>query len=222
MTRKILWFVNIGIFAVFFNLIFFLSIENYSATRWISYAGIMIAFFCNSIALFTSPNSRDVVVHSYTRLMLTTSYFILEIIFGLLFILINNDSYIFPLIVQGGIFVFYGTWFTFLMLAEDSSVNSDIKQRQDFQFYKRASAEMEDIISNISDRNLSKMVEKAYDAVKGMQPVGFSSTQCVENDILLNISLLRNNLNEGKEVSSEIDKIRKLVSDRNRTINSNQ
>ena len=98
--RTILYVLLFAFFTILFNVVFFFCVTNYTTTRWIGYTGITLAYIFFIITCFSIPDAKGGAVYGYPKIYIGFSTFLGEFSTGLLFILVNNDSFIFPLIVQ--------------------------------------------------------------------------------------------------------------------------
>ena len=169
MKRTILVVLYFLIFPIVFAVSFFFAISNFTATRWVCFAGIMLSYAFLVMTFCSFPKAKGGVVYGYPKTTVGLSFFIVEFLVGLLFILINNDSYVFPMVVQAIIVGLYLSTYIILMVTEDHSIESDRIDAKNIFFVKNASYSLEETMRKMSDREQIKMVESLYDAVRNSQ-----------------------------------------------------
>ena len=157
------------IFPILFNVIFFFSISNFTPTRWISYAGIHLAYLFYQLSVCSIPKVNGGAVYGYPKILIALSLFFAELIVGVIFILINNNSYVFPLVVQALIVSGKISFYLLLMLSESHSIESDRIDAKNIHFIKNASYNLENTLKLVSDQKLYKTIETLHDAVKSAQ-----------------------------------------------------
>lgn len=99
---SILWTLLNSIFLIVFNLLFFLlgNVESFTTSVWISYGFIHFAYF---VLLFTPLLVRKSEVEADYQIplyLITGTYFLIEFIAGITFILIAPETVKLTLIVQ--------------------------------------------------------------------------------------------------------------------------
>ena len=125
----ILWTLLNSLFLIVFNLLFFLlgNVESFTTSVWISYGFIHFAYF---VLLFTPLLVRKSEVDTdYRRplYLITGTYFLIEFIVGITFILIAPEKVKLTLIVQVILAaVFLGFLLTHL-IANEYTANSHVK-----------------------------------------------------------------------------------------------
>lgn len=102
MKKAIIVFLIMLVFLAMFNILFFIILGfNNSSGIWISYAAIHIAFlFIPTSSLFTRTMKKSIKPVIMSFYLWNSIYFIIELIVGITFIVLNPISYIIPLIVQ--------------------------------------------------------------------------------------------------------------------------
>lgn len=127
---SILWTLLNSLFLIVFNLLFFLlgNVESFTTSVWVSYGFIHFAYF---VLLFTPLLVRKSEVETdYRRplYLITGTYFLIEFIVGITFILIAPEKVKLTLIVQiilAGVFL--GCLLTHL-IANEYTANSHVKK----------------------------------------------------------------------------------------------
>ena len=126
---SILWTLLNSLFLIVFNLLFFLlgNVESFTTSVWISYGFIHFAYF---VLLFTPLLVRKSEVETdYRRplYLIAGTYFLIEFIVGITFILIAPEKVKLTLIVQVILVaVFLGFLLTHL-IANEYTANSQVK-----------------------------------------------------------------------------------------------
>ena len=184
MKRLLLWLSFFGIFAAIFSTLFFTFVEIYTPTRWISYSLIHLTGGLLILNLYSFPQVRGGVIFGYAKRNLAFSIFLVELILGTLFIIINNDNYIFPLLCQAIVFGINFAQYIVLLSAELHSKNLDAQDRQNIAFIKEASLILQSSVKNCEDWQLAKKIEMLLDSVKSSQIKYLPEAAGMEQDFL--------------------------------------
>lgn len=197
-----------SIFVVVFNVIFFMFCDSFSATRWISYVIIHLAYGIKVYTCMKMPNAKGSAVYGYPRIYIASIYFISELIIGILFILINNDSPKYPFLVQFILFALFIIIFLILVIADKHSIANDQEDSCNIYFIKDASYRLSETMSQINDRELQKNVEKLYDAVRSAQVKTIPEVADMEAKLMYAIDSICSSALTGKK-----DEVKELVAE---------
>lgn len=166
MKRVILSVIFFCIFTAIFSSLFFTFVDDYSATRWISYILIHLAWVVLIINFYQFPEVEGGVIFGYAKQRMAYILFVVELLLGVLFIFINNDSYVIPVLFQAIPFLLNMAGYIALMSSESHSKAADRQDAQNRAFMREASTVLESTMKFCTDWNLSKKIETLLDAVK--------------------------------------------------------
>lgn len=187
MKRKILWWINISIFLILFSFLFFyLTKGEYSATRICSYIFIVLSYICGPILYFTT-SSRDAAyeVYAYPKLLITLLFFIASFSVGIIFMILNNESPIIPLLAEGTIIAIFVVAITFILISEDASIKDNLKSKANSKFRDECVSTCELIWRGISPqdtRNLRRF-SKIQNVVKTLRSAAGDDLGEIDSEI---------------------------------------
>ena len=218
---KIFWYLLDSIFLIVFNLYFFLlkGIEQ-PASVWISYASIHLAYFM----LLITPSfvRKGSVSADYGRplFVITTSYFFLALIVGVVFIAFSPESITVALLVQVTIAAIFAILLLTNLIANEHTADNVEKREAELKYVKEASSQLHSLINQLSDKKLQKLVEKAYDLIHSSQVKSSIKVQTIEQDVFNEISVLTDLVKNKKfeSIEDEVNKICNLAEERNRQL----
>ena len=218
---KIFWYLLDSIFLIVFNLYFFLlkGIEQ-PASVWISYASIHLAYFM----LLITPSfvRKGSVSADYGRplFVITTSYFFLALIVGVVFIALSPESITVALLVQVTIAAIFAILLLTNLIANEHTADNVEKHEEELKYVKESSSKLNAILNQISDNTIRKKVEKAYDLIHSSQVKSSYKVKSIEQDVIDEIDKLENALkqNNFETIQLIVDKICNLANERNRQL----
>jgi len=218
---KIFWYLLDSIFLIVFNLYFFLlkGIEQ-PASVWISYASIHLAYFM----LLITPSfvRKGSVSADYGRplFVITTSYFFLALIVGVVFIAFSPESITVALLVQVTIAAIFAILLLTNLIANDHTADNIERHEVELKYVKESSSKLDSLLKQISDNAISKKVEKAYDLIHSSQVKSSNNVKSIEQDVISEIDNLEKALqkNNFENIQMIVDKICNLANERNRQL----
>jgi signal transduction histidine kinase len=219
-TKKF-WHMLDLIFLIVFNLYFFLlkGVEN-PASVWISFASIHFAYLILLITPFIVRKGSVSADYGRPLFVITTSYFFLALIVGVVFIVISPEVITVALLVQVTIAAIFAILLlTNLIAIEHTAVNIE-RHEVELKYVKESSSRLEALLKQISDNSLRKKVEKAYDLIHSSQVKSTYDVKSIEQDVISEIDNLEKALqkNNFDNIQMIVDKICSLANDRNRQL----
>lgn len=224
MKRKILWWINISIFLILFSFLFFyLTKGEYSATRICSYIFIVLSYICGPILYFTT-SSRDAAyeVYAYPKLLITLLFFIASFSVGIIFMILNNDSPIIPLLAEGTIIAIFVVAITFILISEDASIKDNLKSKANSKFRDECVSTCELIWRSISPQDTEnlRLLSKIQNAVKTLRVAAEADSGEIDFEIREILKSIRNSVSSRNGIKEEdVTKLVSLCNDRNYIVN---
>ena len=218
---KIFWYLLDSIFLIVFNLYFFLlkGIEQ-PASVWISYASIHLAYLMLLITPFFVRKGSVSADYGRPLFVITTSYFFLALIVGVVFIAISPESITVALLVQVTIAAIFAILLLTNLIANEYTADNIERHEIELKYVKESSSRLDALLKQISDNAIRKKVEKAYDLIHSSQIKSSSSVKTVEQDVISEIDNLENALKQNniEKIQLTVDKICNLANERNRQL----
>lgn len=224
MKRKILWWINISIFLILFSFLFFyLTKGEYSATRICSYIFIVLSYICGPILYFTT-SSRDAAyeVYAYPKLLITLLFFIASFSVGIIFMILNNESPIIPLLAEGTIIAIFVVAITFILISEDASIKDNLKSKANSKFRDECVSTCELIWMSISPQDTEnlRLLSKIQNAVKTLRVATEADSGEIDFEIREILKSIRNSVSSRNGIKEEdVTKLVSLCNDRNYIVN---
>jgi len=193
MIRKsIFWTLLDSIFLFAFNLSFFIITGlTHTISVWISYAFIHISYIMLLLTpVFTHKNKAKFILGMSVSLI-SYIYFMIDFVCGIIFIIFLSDKFIIPLIVN---IVLLALYLLLLMSVVITNERTDYNLKIhdiEIEYVKTASSKLNNLLSIVEDKNLSKKVEKAYDIISASPVHSNSSVKEIENEILITIDKIK-------------------------------
>lgn len=219
--KNALWILLDLIFLIVFNVVFFvLTGTEHSATVWISYGFIHFAYLMLLITPFLIRKSSSTAVFGFSLYSISSTYFLIVFIMGIIFIVVNPDSYKVCLVTHVIVAGLYAVSLLSNLIANEHTADSIEQHEMELKYVKESSSKLKSILDRTSDRKMKKLVEKAYDTVHSSPVKSNSSVMDLELDVMELIDTLNNMINNADEerVKSLINKIINQAEERNRRL----
>lgn len=219
--KNILWAILDLIFLVVFNVLFFVfGGVNHETSVWISYGFVHFAYIMLIVTPFLIRKSSSASVFGFSLYAISSTYFMITFIVGVLFILIHPDTYKWSLIVQVVITGFYGIMLISHLIANESTADSIERHEIELRYVKDCSSKLKGIMDSVSDRQLKKQIEKVYDTVHSSQIKSNNQVRDIEMVVLDLVDVLLNNVSRGDIVAARttLEKIQINADERNRRL----
>ena len=219
--KNILWIILDLIFLIIFNAIFFvIGGVDHKLSVWISYGVVHFAYFMLLLTPTLTRKGKSSAVFGFSIYTISSCYFLLELIVGVVFILVSPESYKAALLVQLCIAGIYGIALIANMIANEHTAADEEKRQHQIEYVKRASADLKNILESVSDKEAKKKVEKVYDAVDSSPVKSYPNLAQTESQILISINDLRTAVsNDDKDkIISLADLLLITVNERNRQL----
>ncbi len=216
-----LWMMMNLIFLIIFNAMFFmLGGTDHTMSAWISYGFIHFAYFMLLATPFLIRKGKSAAVFGFSLYSISSVYFFIELITGVIFILASPEGYKAAFLVQLCFAGIYAICLISNMIANEHTAEAEEKRQFEIDYVKNATAEMASLLSRISDRETKKKVEKVYDAINSSPVKSHPNVSSLESQILVAITELRNSISEteNKTVQNQADALLTIVNERNRQL----
>ncbi|MDR3295448.1 MAG: hypothetical protein LBT26_06435 [Clostridiales Family XIII bacterium] len=217
----VLWIILDLIFLVIFNAVFFVaSGVGHEASVWISYGFIHFAYLMLLITPGLIRKGTSAAVFGFSLYSVSSIYFLLEFIIGVIFILISPDGYKAALLIQLCVAGIYCITLISQMIANEHTADSEEKRQYQIEYVKKASAELKSLMDSMNDEETKNKVEKIYDALYASPVKSHPGLAQAESQILVGIASLRGYVSAGEkaQIVSSADSLLIAVNERNRQL----
>lgn len=216
-----LWIILDLIFLVIFNVVFLvISGTVHPVSAWISYGFIHLSYITLLITPKLLRKSSSSSVLGFSLYSISSIYFLVEFIIGVIFIFAKSESYKVSLVVQIITFGIYAVMLISHMIANEYTDDNIVRHELELQYVKNCSAQLKGIMNQVEDKNTKRKIEKAYDTLHGSPVRSNTAAKDYELAVMDLIEALEQNI-ERKDLiaaSTTLDKILKNVDERNRRI----
>ena len=182
----ILW----AVLFVLFQVIAFISpgwsgVEKYTASFWIGYVGITIAFVGQLACTYFALKESDLQKTFYNISLITTSYtgLILTLIFGGLCMLLSLLSYWVGTILCAAVLAFNIIAVVKAAIAIDAVSAVDDKIKTQTLFIKSLTVDAESLVTRAKGEAVKAECKKVYEAIRFSDPMSNEGLASIENEI---------------------------------------
>jgi len=216
-----LWVMMDSIFLIIFNALFFvLGGTDHTMSVWISYGFVHFAYFMLLATPFLVREGKSAAVFGFSLYAISSMYFFIELIAGVIFILVSPEGYKATLLVQLCIAGVYAVLLIFNMIANERTAEAEEKRQYEIDYVKKAAGEIASIMNGINDRDTKRKVEKVYDAINASPVKSHPNLLPLESQVLVAITNLRGVIgtNNKENIISQSDALLTMINERNRQL----
>jgi signal transduction histidine kinase len=219
--KNALWLILDLIFLVVFNAFFFLlGGSEHGASVWISYGFIHFAYFLLLLTPLLIRKGKSAAIFGFALYSVSSAYFLIAFITGIVFILIAPDSYTAALLVQLCIAGLYAIILITNLIANESTAEAEEQRQHQLSYVKDASAKLKGLLDSVSDKEVKKKIEKVYDAVYSSPIKSHPELSQMENRILQSIGDLESAVStkNAERIISLSESLLTAINERNRQL----
>lgn len=200
MNRKaILWMLLDLIFLVVFNIVFFVvGGGERHASVWISYAFIHFAYVMTVATPYITKNSKQ-AVFGYSVYAISSVYFLAEFIIGVIFILVNPESFKPALVVQLILAAIYLALLIIFLLANEKTNEALDREETENSYIRSCAARVKALMGRLNERGCDKALENLYDIIHSSPSRSSASVAQIEQQSNVLLSQLETAVNSGEK-----------------------
>lgn len=225
MKKNILWILLDLVFLAIFNTVFFLlGGAEHPASVWISYGFIHFAYLMVLVTPFLIRESSSEAVFGFALYSVSTVYFLVEFVVGLVFIFVKSDSYKAALVIQIIIAGIYAACLISNIIANESTADKAAQHEAEAAYIMQAAAAVKPLIGKMNSEAANKKVEHLYNVLHSSPTKSSTMVQTLEADIERKIALLRKAATDGceNEIIAISEEATALIEERNEVLKSVQ
>ncbi|MDR0876249.1 MAG: hypothetical protein LBN12_08585 [Clostridiales Family XIII bacterium] len=219
--RSVMWIILDLVFVIIFNAIFFLvSGTEHPLPVWISYAFIHFAYLMVILTPRLIRKGKSSAVFGFSLYSVSVSYFFIELIVGVIFILALPENFKVVLVVQ---IVLAGVFLILLisnMIANESTAEAEEKRELEIDYVKNAGSALGALVDMVDDQGAKRKVEAAYDAIKASPVKSHPNLFGLESQIITSISALSDAVStkDAGVITQRADALLMEINERNRQL----
>ena len=218
---NILWTILNLIFLVVFNVLFFvLGGTEHNTSVWTSYGFIHFAYLMLLLTPLLVRDGKSRAMFSYSINSISTVYFMLQFVTGVIFILVAPESNKAALSVQLCLAALFCALLVGHLIANEHTAAAEEKRQPQIAYIKNASAKLRFLLENISDKETKKIVERVYDALYSSPVKSHPDLIQIENRIIQSINELEREVASGRknDIKSIAESLLLYIHERNNLI----
>lgn len=209
------------VFLVVFNCAFFIAGgTDHTASVWISYGFIHFAYVMVLATPFLIRKNSSAVVFGFTLYSISSAYFLLEFVVGLVFVFMKSESCKPALVAQIIITGIYAILLLSHLIANENTANSVERHEKEVAYIKNASSQVKSLIGKSADKKANSEIERAYDMLHSSPSKTAAAVQSTELDVMDRITELENAVSDQNtaRIITIAKEIVALMEERNRKI----
>jgi hypothetical protein len=187
----VLWIILDSIFLILFNALFFvLGGTEHNLSVWLSYAFIHFAYIMLLLTPILIRKGKSTALFGVTIYSISTVYFIVALLVGVVFIFLALDGYRATLLVQLCIAGLYGIILISNMIVNERTADAEEKRQHEILYVKNASVKLKSLSESISDSEIKNKVEQVYNVLYASPVKSHPNLAEIETRILTSINEL--------------------------------
>lgn len=223
--KSVLWILLDLIFLAVFNTVFFVAGgTDHTASVWISYGFIHFAYLMVLVTPFLIRKSSSAAVFGFSLYSISSTYFLLEFVVGLIFIFMKSESYKASLIVQVIVAGIYAVLLLSHLIANEHTADSVERHEEEVAYIKTASSRVKALIGKANDKKANKEIEKAYDTLHSSPSKTVATVRSIESNVMNKVAELEGAVSDQDTATiiTIAGEIVALMEERNRKIRLSQ
>lgn len=219
--KSTLWIILDLIFLAVFNTVFFVAGgSEHTASAWLSYGFIHFSYIMVIITPLLTRKSSSADVFGFSLYSISSTYFIVEFIIGLIFIFINSESYKSALIVQIIIAGIYGILLISHLIANETTADNIERNEYEVAYIKNAASKVKSYMGKSNNRNVNREIEKLYDLLHSSPTKSNVTVRSLEIEISNKIATFEDIMlsSNQENIITLCGEITLLVEERNRKL----
>ena len=212
--------IHLIVLALFNALYFGIGGVNHPASAWISYGFIHFSYVMVIITPYITQKGKDRATYAASMYTITSAYFAIELIVGAIIIIVAPEGHKFSLFSQLIMAAIYLIILFGNMIADEHTAKSVEKHEAELIYVKESCSMLKAIMSDISDKQLYRKIEKAYDLIQSSPVKSATNVLSIESQVISEIDNLGLAVRNGDAtaISASADKIARLANERNRLL----
>ena len=206
------------IFVIIFNAVFFMvgGIEHPSSV-WLSYAFIHFAYLMVILTPVLVRNSSSASVFGFALGSISSTYFFVELVTGIIFIIAKPETLKIPFIVQIILLGIYAVMLLSHMIANENTADHLERHEAELRFVRESASKLKFLMDSTDDVSIKKSIEKAYDVVHASQVKSNIAVRSIESEAMDLIETLTAQVRSGatEQARSTISQLIFTVNKRN-------
>lgn len=205
---------------VSYHIVVFILIKNRGSSFWSAYIFTIIAWillFGNTYYLSQSGGFLvENTILSWSPMTFSLLYVSVQTFFSIIIILIINFNNNISIILQGLLLIIYITLTILVYFGRNIATKQIMDTNTKFTFIDVLNKKLKILQQDVTDPELNIKIEKLLETINYSEPASTASTREVEKEIERDLSNLERSIldNDYTEVSSLIDKMKRLINKR--------
>lgn len=211
MKKNILWILLDLVFLIIFNTIFFVAGgSEHPASVWISYAFIHFSYIMILATPLLIRKSSSSAIFGFSLYSISSVYFFLEFVVGLVFIFMGSESYKAALLTQIIIAGIYAILLLANMIANEHTADNIERHEEEITFIKESSSRVKLLLGKLSDKKVNKELEQLYYLLHSSPAKSINAVKNIEIDVSNRIGELEG-LIRAEDTANSIDICKNII-----------
>ena len=225
MKKKVLLLILESLFVIIFNVMFFLlgGHEGARASRWISYAGIHIAYALMIITPILLKHSKTDTAFGFPISAISAVYFVAEFLLALIFVLFNPVGWKACFLMQLILLAIYAVFVLVLLISDVSAREKEAKKLQTGKFVGDAKDELTAIMKKTRNSDIIAVLDTVREKLEISSLDSVAEALPVEDEFMKQLKRIKVSaeMKDLARVTDDAQDAKELLSKRNSIISQN-
>lgn len=225
MKKKVLLLILESLFVIIFNVMFFLlgGHEGAHASRWISYAGIHIAYALMIITPILLKHSKTDTAFGFPISAISAVYFVAEFLLALIFVLFNPVGWKACFLMQLILLAIYAVFILVLLISDVSAREKEAKKLQTGKFVGDAKDELSAIMKKTRNSDIIAVLDTVREKLEISSLDSVAEALPIEDEFMKQLKRIKVSaeMKDLARVTDDAQDAKELLSKRNSIISQN-
>lgn len=194
---------------VFVALFFVIGGTEHGITCWIGFGATMLAYIMMIAVPLLIPNSLSAYLFGMTSGTITSIFFVVQFVLGLIFMISDFEKWKIALIIEIVMFVIAILFMLQLLQADETTAKKEVKHQQEVYSVKSLVIKSKMIVDRATDSDIKKCVRNVYDELNSCPTSSNPKVKAIDGSIsysldVLNQSVMAGDLNSVKASATSV------------------
>lgn len=182
---------------------------DHGVTCWVGLGFVLFSYCFMMFAPLLTPVSKSTHLFSVTGSSLTSIYFVINLIVGIVFMIWDFEQWKYAVVVEVLLLTVFLVLFLPVLISDETTANKENAQKQDIYAIKTLVTKVKIISGKTTDLEKKKQILKLYDEINSCPSTSNSAVKSIDESIgigleKLEIAVFENNNEDFDELIVEL------------------
>lgn len=201
---------------VFVALLFVIGGTEHRTTCWIGFASIILSYIMMIAVPLLIPNSQSAYLFGMTSGTITSIFFAVQFVLGLIFMISDFEKWKIALIIEIALFVAVIIFMLQLLQTDEVTAKKETKHNQEVYSVKSLAIKAKMIVDRTTDSEIKRCIRNVYDELNSCPTSSNPKVKAIDGSISYNLDVLNQSVMAGdlNSVKSSAASVTALIKER--------